>query len=172
MIKRIFLNIVVISCLFLLTSCDQNPKTDTDMKEKEFANLYPKVEMNKTLQFFQPEEQFKFGSTVDLWLKNMSDQAVSFPADANIKIFVFSQDKGTWDAVNNKMLYGLEGNNKFSVLLPFKANPANQIWIAFDPDIVDTKPIEVRVVVVGNMLQSENSIGASVGAYIDIVLEP
>ena len=151
-----------------ITSC--SPKA-LQSKEAAFSRIVPLSEMNTRLKFMaldSSEKPYKIGSSIELALENTSSNRVIFPSDYGIKIFTYQN--GKWISINNLTKYIPEGNTQVSPKGP--DNPGI-IGVGFFPDLSnDGRPIELRVVVIGDVYEGENPTGEKASAYIDITLQP
>ncbi|GER79665.1 MAG TPA: hypothetical protein PKC99_18905 [Anaerolineales bacterium] len=99
--------------------------------------------------------------TIDLYIENLSDSPVSFSPDYGSKILI--KREGEWEEVDNDFDYSVSG-----VILPTKSQYPPGLDLSVKPILTQTeRPITLRIVVVGVMV----NIGESVGAYLDVILE-
>jgi hypothetical protein len=153
----------------LLVACQ---KQSLSQKEVAFIQLAPVKEWNATIKFWSPEptDLFTIGDPVHLSLENFSEYKVIFPRDNGIKIYQYDEGQNTWLQIENKMRYIPPGNTQVS---PKSTGLPGVIGIGLLPELrSEGKPIEIRVVVVGNLEKNNELTNEQVGAYIDITLQP
>jgi hypothetical protein len=137
-------------------------------QDLEFATLVPISEMNtKVRLILEPGSDLKIGSSVNLFVENQSNEVLEFRKDYGVKIFTYS-DTG-WIEVGNGYEYHTTGD--VIRLDPRGKGLFDQKPLPIWPNIPNNNgPINIRVVVTGNISSSAN--GEQVGSYIDIVLNP
>jgi hypothetical protein len=170
MTKRFFL-------LFLLavtlTSCSKLPSANAEELEKQFIQIVAVSDLNKSLQLAVDSEKtfFKPGGEIALTLHNESPYPLSFDT-SSLVMLLGSQNNSQWVNVKNAVTYSgdLELDPNGTILLDTRGVVVKP---ALDQSMFNlTKDVNVRIVIVGDVMEEENPIGEKVGAYVDVVLKP
>lgn len=122
--------------------------------------------MNQSLQISTPESlnnDFKIGRSVRVLVENTTEFNFVHPSALKPDIFAFGVD--TWEAIDNIMNY--VGQEKEII----EAHGLSVATILPKPLKYD-EPIEIRIVVVGILVDETGNVVKQAGAYIDVVLEP
>lgn len=141
-------------------------------QEVSFIQLISVEEMNTKIRFWDLEssEVFKIGDSVHLSLENHSKEKVKFPTDYGVRIFTCSKVDKAWSEIKNGMKYLPSGSRHLS---PKGTDSPGVIDIGLWPLLENEgNPIEIRVVVVGNVERNNVMTDEQVGAYLDLTLEP
>ena len=149
------------SLLFsLLVSCTSIPGTPAS----KMPNIdIPIEEMNKTLKVTPAPgmaETFQQTGLLQLELVNLSNYAIIFPPDFNIKLFLKSGDE--WKTTSNLFQYA-DGNTEIRPKGEYPSDALVNLMPSLDSNQTSTM---LRVVVLGKV-EATNKV---VGAYIDIPL--
>ena len=110
---------------------------------------------------------FKTKESINLVIKVISSDQIWFKSDYGVRLFVYEDAK--WDEVGNDENYPT-GN---IILSPadndaFK-NGATVIW----PRLPDsTKPVTIRIILVGNVYRDGKMTNEVTAGYIDVNLKP
>jgi hypothetical protein len=167
--KISYLSITALSFLFLLAGCSI---TMSSKQEAAFKELFPNIEMNSKIRFWDPKtanETFRIGDSVDLTLENLTKDKIVFPGDYGVKIFTFN-NTGSWTDIPNRGKYFPPGNRQVS---PKGDGMPGVIGIGLSPALTSKgKPIVIRVAVVGTVYHDNVPTDEQVGAYVDVTLQP
>jgi hypothetical protein len=170
MTKHLFL-------LFLLAvtllGCSKFPNANAEELEKQFLQIVPVSDMNKSLQLAVEGEKTSFepGEKITLTLHNASPYSLSFDTSSLVTL-LGSQGNHQWMDVKNDITYS--GDLKLSpngtILLDTRSVFVKPVidQSEFNPK----KDINVRIVIVGEVMEDENPTGEKVGTYVDMVLKP
>jgi len=173
--RKITLTVTLFIGLFIVLGCVSNVVSSDDKRNEVFINMYPNIEMNKTIQFLPPDEEFKLDDGLLLWVKNTTENYVVFPYDMNIKIYSYDQNSNIWVDIKNTITYS-SSNNPVITLSPYapggEAGARSESLVPVFPEMIENHPMDLRVVVLGNIKINEKDLGNLVGAYIDIVVKP
>lgn len=110
---------LLIILFFLMPSCTFYASSNTSERDDNFINLYPNVEMNKTIQFSPPDKELRASDGILLWFKNTSGSFIALPYDMNIKIYSYVQNTDTWDEIENLVNYVPPDDYQFITLSPY-----------------------------------------------------
>jgi len=167
--KISYLSITVLSFLFLLTGCQISKSSK---QEATFKELFPNIEMNSKIRFWDPKieaKPFKIGDPVFLTLENLTTDKIVFPSDYGIKIYNLSK-AGGWIEIPNDVKYRPKGNPQVS---PKETDMPGITGIPLLPELTNEgKPIVIRVAVVGTVYHDNVPTNEQVGAYVDVTLQP
>jgi hypothetical protein len=152
--------IVAASCQPALNSTD---------REGLFDELFP-IEMNTRISLTQVPEfgEPRIGWAFSLLLENEADRPVWLGWDHNPREFLYSDDSDEWVEIRDSTLFSSEGE-----VLPAQGARAPIILLPVAPYLEpgDT-PVQVRVVVVGQIMADGVPTDEEVGAFIDITIYP
>ena len=159
--KNFKLVTIFIFLLFFLSSCGT-----ISPKEMMPGINIPVDEMNTDFRISSDinfGNSFRNGKDITLQARNISENAIVFPYDLNIKIFF--KDADEWKLVENQLEYP----RRNLILLPeeeFKPG----LFVGMVPYIPDMKEkTTIRIVVVGSVKDHPED---EVAAYLDVVLKP
>lgn len=143
-------------------------------KEQAFADIIPVPyhDLNDLFRLTIPPglNDFKFGNSIHLELVNESQYPIEFPSDFGINLSYYDETSKKWGEINNIVVYLPLGNKE---LLPTTKDGPGGPGLTVYPDIQDlSKPITIRVLMVGELADEESSNEVLVGAYIDVTLVP
>jgi hypothetical protein len=165
----IFLTLVLSSNF--ISGCKPPPLSS---KEQAFADIIPVPyhELNTILRLNTPPgmNDYKFGNSIGFELLNESRVPISLPPDRGIKLYTYDEITEKWVGINNIGVYLPIGNAE---ILPASNYGTGVPNTAVYPDIQDfSKPITIRILMVGELADEESSNAGLVGAYIDVTLVP
>ena len=93
---------------------------------------------------------------------------IIFPSDYGLKIVTYTKELN-WEIIDNPANYVPAGNRQVS---PKGTDSPGVIGVPFCPNLAGFDvPIEIRVVVVGQIEAAPGETSESVGAYIDLAIE-
>lgn len=148
----------------------------TSKKEAEFASIFPDIKLGKYLKLvtvangeIPPDTRDDY---IGVDIINISDQQIILISGFPHQNFIYNEAKEEWITIPEKII-----TNGTSITLYPKTDLENEQfmdWIgAISPDLSGyKKPIVVRVVIFGEILQNGESTGQKVGSYIDITFKP
>lgn len=143
-----------------------------NVRESAFQSLMQVSHINDFVRLSAPVElsnDFKLGSTVDLLLENTSGKYVSFSPDYGVRILAYSEERQDWEDVPNAISYL---GDSLDILGP--RDEGN--WMAVVtvvPRLPDaSEEIDIRVVVIGEVLERGSPTGDKAAAFIDLTLIP
>jgi hypothetical protein len=178
MALKIKLPLILLLFLVFLISCSKDSDTNSNTgsesaptpiiseKEASFVKVFSE-EMNTKIKFLPPQKIFKIGECPYLGLENLSDKKIIFPSDFGLKIMTYTDNE--WRYIKNTAEYVPPGNRQVS---PKEPDIPGIIAISLCPDLPDFQtPIELRVVITGETESANNTVGSSVGAFVDILIE-
>lgn len=126
--------------------------------------------INSQIDFYAPDgwNTFKIGDPISFAVDVMCDDPIIFSRDYSIA--AYQKKESIWVELNNVP----ETRNDGEVLLfPISENPFNNGAASIIPIIEDqTKPVKLRVVVVGHIYLNGEKTDQLVGAYTDVKLYP
>lgn len=168
-IQALILTLVLLSNF--ISGCKPPP---LPIKEQRFADIIPMpyYELNDLLRLVLPPgiNDFKFGNSIRLELLNQSKYPIELPSNFGIELYIYDEITEKWVEINNIVDYLPLGNKE---LLPTRKNSPGGPGITVYPDIQDfSKPITIRVLMVGELVAEDSSTEVLVGAYIDVTLSP
>jgi len=171
---NIRLLVILFLVSFLLTTACQEEYVSS--KEESFDKMYPDIEMNSKMSFWEPDttiNTFISGDPVHLILENLTDKSIQLSNDYGIVILTYDKKSRIWLNVENEGKYIPHDNLDVGpVLLQKNEDSPGVIGIPLSPKIENhQKPIEIRIVVFGNLVD-EQKIPEEVGAFIDMTLYP
>jgi hypothetical protein len=155
----------------LVSGCKPPPLSS---KEQGFADIIPVPyhELNTILRLNTPPgmNDYKFGNSIGFELLNESQVPISLPPDRGIKLYTYDEITEKWVEINNIGVYLPIGNAE---IWPASYDGPGDPETAVYPDIQDfSKPITIRILMVGELADEESSNEVLVGAYIDVTLVP
>lgn len=170
------MNKIINASLFLLfilslSSCSQEYISP---KDKAFNEIIQIRDINKSmvLEFWNVDEinSLHIGSGVELVAINNSKNKIIFPADFGISILFFDRSTNKWIDIPNTMNYYPTGKR---LLFPKTEDTEGFLGIGVFPEIIiNSEPIELRIVVSGDTKNWIPFFNKQVGAYIDLTLQP
>jgi hypothetical protein len=115
----------------------------------------------------EPWNTFKIGDSIGLFFQNLSSKGFTYNY-SDIKMYWV--DDGKWSEVKNK---AISVGNDTVVLEPMTSNNASTAHGEFvDPDISYNKRTYLKIIITGNHLLENGSLGDEISVYIDIELNP
>jgi len=175
MMRQITTFRALILCIVLLTllvsGCKPPPLSS---KEQGFADIIPVPyhDLNDIIRLTIPPglNDFKYGNSIELELVNESQYPIEFPSDFGINLYYYDETSEKWVEINNIVVYLPLGNKE---LLPTTKDDPGGLGLTMYPEIQDfSKPITIRILMVGELADEESSNEVLVGAYIDVTLVP
>jgi len=125
--------------------------------------------MNTKVQLSAPDgwNKFKTGDNVSLVVKDISSDQILFKSDYGDRLFIYEDNN--WKEIRDGTDYP-EGS---IILNPFANDPfkngATIIW----PQLPDTsKPVALRIILVGNVYRNGQMTDEVTAGYIDVNLKP
>jgi len=126
--------------------------------------------INSQIVIYAPDgwNTFKIGEPISFTVDVMCDDPIIFSRNYNIA--AYQEREAIWIELDNVP----ETRNDGEVLLfPYSENPFNNGAASIIPIIQDqTKPVKLRVVVVGHIFLNGEKTDQMVGAYTDVKLYP
>ena len=160
--NKTFIISSILFTVFLLTSCShdrQSPSInipDVDVQEENW-NTSIKLVDDPVLSNSHKNED-----SLTLRLENLSDVPIVFPENFDIKVITW--DGQSWESIQNNFY------NAGSKILPTKSSYPLGLLVSALPYIPNlSSSTSIRVIVVGH---AQNNDKESLGAYIDVVLNP
>lgn len=163
----ILMSIVLIPCL---SGC-------ASKKDSSFENLIPIAleDMNDQMTLSLPNlydgvYEPKIGEIVTLALESHVDENIYFPSNYGVSIYNYYDNQ--WVEVKNLLdgRYYPISNRQIS---PTNNDVVGRVLISFEPDISNQiTPTDLRIVVIGTVTHPEQNSSETVGAYLDITLNP
>jgi hypothetical protein len=141
---------------------------DTQQLERMPGIDLPLQEMNKDINLSAPSYLNDFKMRENIWLVfyNTSDLPVDLSQEYGVSIFQNNGDE--WVQVENHVDY--PPSDKWIL-----ANGSDEyLWdaIVVNPHLFSDKPIQLRIVILGNFVKENGRIGKEAGAYKDVTLNP
>jgi hypothetical protein len=167
--KLIFSVAVLTIPIMLITACTSNQDSYRDMA---FDLIFAHEDTNNSIQLsvWKNYQFFKLGTTIDLAVKNLSNEIIVFPPNYNVRIFHYSEDEKQWMVVEDSIESPSE---PLRALAPQGSDKPNVGDVIFHPNLeTHGSQITIRVTVTGNVVRDDIITDEQVGAYIDIVLHP
>jgi hypothetical protein len=169
-IFQVLILALVLSSYFI-SGCKPSPLSS---KEQAFADITPVPyhDLNDKHRVTIPPglNDFKFGNSIKLELVNETQYPIEFPSDFGITLYYYDESSNKWVEINNIVDYLPFGNKE---LLPTRKDDSGGLWFSVYPDVQDfSKPITIRILMVGELVDEESSNEVLVGAYIDVTLVP
>ena len=138
-------------------------------RERNFRELFP-IEMNTRISLTQVPEfgEAKIGWAFSLLLQNEADRPVWVAWDHNPREFLYSDDLDEWVEIPDSTVFSSEGE-----VLPAQGVRAPIILLPVAPYLEPSDtPVQVRVVVVGQIMSEGVPTDEEVGAFIDVMIYP
>jgi hypothetical protein len=157
----------------ILLGCSKGTDSVSKDMEKQFLDIVPVTDMNKSLQLevYGDQKTFGLGHDIPLLIYNKSSHRILFTKDSRIKLFMI-QD-AAWLEVENEIIY------TGSTLLSPQGTPLLDLtntWAkpAFDKDMIKNgkEEVLVRIVMIGEIIENDVGTGKFAGAYIDVHITP
>jgi hypothetical protein len=157
---------LAIGMVLLLSSCKViNFRSE---KETKFLQLYPDTSMNGNLRL--KSYTLPTGSDEMHWIsvENISSNIILIPKNYYVYFYQYDDTKREWVEIDN---LSIAGDDRETLLYPEDNIEAGQRkFSAFfiQPDSSELNPnIPIRVVLLGEINQNDQSTGKKIGAYID-----
>ena len=161
--------ILLILISFITISCIDK---STSRKEELFKRKVPIENINKKIRLspWEPKKP-RIGEPIDLILDNKSSNIITFTRDYGLKIFTYEYDIEEWMTIENELIYT---PNENILLFPKSINKYKSREIVdLSPVIHDKeKPIFIRIVVIGNVINNGEITAEQVAAFTDILVSP
>lgn len=158
--------LIVVSLLF--ASCES---LLLPTKEALFHSAFPVTDTNNSLRLDIVESSIVsgLGSAVTLSVSNRSKHLIVFPADFGPRAFQYNPDRTEWVELEN--FVGLPGRPR---ILGRKGSDIPHMGLVDfgAKELLTGAPAEIRIVVRGNFLLEDETLGDPVVAYLDVDLDP
>jgi hypothetical protein len=153
----------VIPLALLCSACDAIIGSQSEVMP---GSTLPTSQMKTKIRLEDPTvllNSHKFGKSLALGIKNLSDSTFVFPKDFGTKIY--TKEGVSWIEVPNLFGYP-EGDN----FLRTKEVVPSGILFHVEPYLQNYHaPVTIRIVVIGKLFDNP---GESVGAFLDVVMRP
>ncbi len=170
MLRKLFFGLLLIILLGALAACKSSEPLSE--KEESFLALVPVDSMNDKLQLTHLDfvGDGKTWLVIELMMENISDEEIVFPYDKGARLFTYNESESTWLEIDDS--FNLLSRD--DIILTTKENPLSNIAIVtVAPDLLNNdKPFTVRIVVVGTVLRDGEPADETVGAFVDVTLQP
>lgn len=178
---------IILSCFLLLScwGCAFSPATQIppalpvpsetlqpptaengNSKETLFQTLIPVADMNRSILFSTPENlnnDFHIGNSLVILVENTTEYDFIHPY--SMKPEIYAHEAGSCSQIENFGNYIDPG--------PETIEPSGfSVVNALPKPLKYDEPIEVRIVVVGDLVDENGNVVRTAGAYIDVLLEP
>ena len=111
---------------------------------------------------------FKTNEPIWITIESRSQATIEFPADYGIRVYL--RETENWVELQNITTYEPDTSN---FLAPYNNNSTNGITAPLLPRLTDiTKKAQVRVYIIGNILEDGIATNHQVGTFIDLTLTP
>lgn len=157
----------------VLMGCSLN---QTSLKERQFNQIFPSVIMNTYLNIEDIRDaegkitSYTTRDTIDIIFYNVSKDNIEFQRDKGIRIFIYDDKEGNWIEIKDNKIYY---DDNIVITPPRTSINPGFGGISFIPKISNRdQPINLRVVVIGQIVKGGLPTGQLVGAYIDLDLKP
>jgi hypothetical protein len=151
----------ILILLVFLTACSSRGSSSIESMPGAPISL---SEMNKVIELRESlgmVDIFNAVGTLDFYLTNLSDGLIEFDQDFGSSIFMKTENG--WEQVENTFNYSGDGT-----ILPTKKQYPPGLVISVKPALSQkTRPITLRILVLGTIADT----GKSVGAYIDVLIK-
>ena len=129
--------------------------------------MYTDIDFNTSmwLEFGYIMVEEGFLRELNLLLLNNHDLYILIPKDVGPFIHTYEENTIEWKSITDQVQYYPE---KQDIIFPPGDTPTG-VTVAFDYP-AENLPIEVRIVVVGEVLRDGELTGEKVGAYLDVVV--
>lgn len=170
--KKIAISFIVIlfaAQLLLACSPDRLPKKEHNLLE---LLQIPAENMNVLAELTLPDSgnSYQFGDPILLSLVNKSRNALIFPADYGIRLFVNDAESKDWTELDNLTEYAHTGERHIQ---PISKDNTGEVMFSVYPDTEAlSQSVVVRVVVLGSTAPSGEIASEPVGAYIEFTISP
>jgi hypothetical protein len=162
------IGVALSGCQFSGTSSVPTPMTAED---SAFATAVPIREMNTKLRLRLATElsnELKVNTGITLILENLSQESIVFSGSYGRRLFVYSGFKTGWVEIQDRGI-----DPRMNIILDPKGGDFSLQVVEAWPALVDTgKPVTVRILVSGKVIQFGFSTNEEVGAYTDVTLNP
>jgi hypothetical protein len=115
---------------------------------------------------YQGYDNYKIDEPIFIKVKNLTETPVFFSESAGVKLYISKE--GKWIEIANKM-QNLSDNSK---IIPKSQDRFGGATISIVPDVLEELPVQIRVIVVGDMKMAPSNSGEKVGAFVDFRLCP
>ena len=153
----------------VLISCGNHQTLNPEMA---FSSILDVSDVNSSIKFDSTPHLVNPNAlqpTFIVKLNNTSEHYILFPSDYRIRLFLYSDDTNQWIEIENKANVASDLN---LVLAPSGSDGAEIAFVPFHPDLEATEyPVDIRVVVSGNVIIGDDEIGEQVAAYVDLHLD-
>jgi len=167
---------LLLAILFIssLISCNLTP--GTSKKDAHFASMFPNIKIGEYLKLvtvangpIPPETRDDY---IGIAIINISDQQIILSPYLPNQNYVYIENEEKWIPIPEKLI----SHGQTITLYPKTDLERERLkeWVGpVSPDLSGyKKPIVVRVVIFGEILQNGESTGQKVGSYIDITFQP
>jgi hypothetical protein len=157
--------VVYIFMIILITTCEgQNSKFS-----KEFPGVdVLKSDTNKeiSLSVLEQINTFIIGDPVFFFVENLASTPISFPSDYGTMIYL--RENNHWVQIENDMGY----SSGPKILQPKNQMLLGGIVIGVHPALQGTRPVKIRIFIIGQIRNQNSNDDEQVGAWIDVELNP
>lgn len=114
---------------------------------------------------------FKIGESINLELRLVSNLKVEVSPESGTQLFSLNSETNEWQQVQEVPDLGVFEPQTF--ILSLEDNGINEISVSLYPSLpISTKPIDLLIIVIGNVIQEGRISDQKVGAYIIVKLKP
>jgi len=158
--------LLLLAFVVLLSGCSQNSDvpftfTDANGRQPSSWNKVLKLELAKGFG-----DIYSYGSSINLFMTNLSGNQIRFPVDYNLRIYDFTG--GVKEIKNRETIYGPD----YIILPPNKRADRPIGLVSFTPQIQADANHKIRIFVIGEMQNDDPLKTQLVGAYMDIEMHP
>jgi len=155
----------------LLVGCENKTTSEA---EKQFAAKVAVADMNKSLnmKLIGEQEYYLPGSQIDLILENRTSDTISFNEGEQIKLLANIDSQ--WIEIANDHTY----SGTMLLYPPQSQQGLNFGSTTVKPNLEQNIPdnedslIPLRVVVIGEIKNADNTVERKVGAFVDVLIKP
>ena len=138
-------------------------------RERRFRELFP-IEVNTQLTLSRESEfgDARMGRSFSLALLNHTHDPIWIGWDHNPRVFRYDGDLNAWIEIPDRVMHIDAGET----LAPIGEGLWGTVFGVMPEIDQSDVPVEVRVVIVGNVVSGGSPTREEVGAYIDVEIEP
>jgi len=135
--------------------------------------------LNKDLQIeiIPSFNSFKIGEPISILVHLISDIEIETSPNFNARMFTMDTETSSWQEVSEISSHGIikipDEMKTSSIVLSLKDNSVRELSVSLYPDLPNrTRPVDLLIIVTGNVIQNGRVSDQKVGAFIIVRLKP
>jgi hypothetical protein len=125
-----------------------------------------------SITYLKGPDDLRVGEPITVIIKNKSKNLIVIPKESQFTILFYNEDDKQWIEIND-ILNNTQSDKDLELLPEGSDDPIDFKVIGVQPALLGiTKPMEIRILVIGEVYENGISTKKQVGAYLDLTLHP